>query len=87
MLKEIAAGVAAVVLVCVVSPSLAADGQPDPAFGTAGVAYVTYDSADGNQLRDNTMVVLPDGRLLFGERATRSFPAARIRTCARCWRG
>ena len=66
MLKNVVSSVAAVVFACAVSPCLAADGQPDPGFGAAGFAYLTYDSADGNQLRDDTMVVLADGKLLFG---------------------
>ena len=74
MLKEIVSGVVAVVFACVVSPCFATDGQPDPGFGSAGVAYLTYDSADGNQLRDSTMVVLPDGKLLFGGARNKIIP-------------
>ena len=73
MLKAIVAGVVAI-FVGVVSPCIAADGQPDPGFGIDGVAYLAYDSPDGNQLRDNTMVVLADGKLLFGGARNKIIP-------------
>jgi uncharacterized delta-60 repeat protein len=74
MLKAIVSGVIAVVFASLASPGIAADGQPDPGFGTDGIAYLTYDSPDGNQLRDNTMVVLPDGKLLFGGARNKIIP-------------
>lgn len=73
MLKAIVAGVVAI-FVGVVSPCLAADGQPDTGFGVGGVAWLAYDGPDGNQLRDNTMVVLPDGKLLFGGARNKIIP-------------
>ncbi len=73
MLKAIVAGVVAI-FVGVVSPCIAADGQPDPGFGIDGAAYLAYDGPDGNQLRDNTMVVLADGKLLFGGARNKIIP-------------
>jgi uncharacterized delta-60 repeat protein len=76
MLRKIVAGAASLVLACVMRPGIAADGEPDPGFGTKGVAYLTYDSPDGNQLRGNTMVVLPDGKLLFGGARNKIIPGS-----------
>ena len=76
MLKEIVSSVAGIVFACAASVCSAADGQPDPGFGTNGVAYLTYDSADGNQLRDNTMVVLADGKVLFGGARNKIIPGS-----------
>ena len=74
MLKTFVSGVVGVAFACVISACIAADGQLDPDFGTGGVAYLTYDSSDGNQLRDSTMVVLPDGKLLFGGARNKIIP-------------
>lgn len=44
----------------------AADGQPDPDFGTAGTTFVTLDGVEGHELRAGAAITLPDGSLLFG---------------------
>jgi uncharacterized delta-60 repeat protein len=66
MLQGLVAVLTGFVLAACAGPCLAADGDPDPGFGTDGAAFITYDSPDGNQLRDRALAVLPDGRLLFG---------------------
>jgi uncharacterized delta-60 repeat protein len=48
------------------TPCLAADGDPDPDFGSAGIAYITPDLVDAQELQPFVTIVLPDGKLLFG---------------------
>jgi uncharacterized delta-60 repeat protein len=47
------------------SPSRAADGDLDPGFGTAGIAYLTPDLVAAQELQPYATIVLPDGKLLF----------------------
>jgi uncharacterized delta-60 repeat protein len=49
----------------IAAPCLAADGDPDPSFGTAGIAYITPDLVDAQELQPFAAIVLPDGKLLF----------------------
>ena len=55
-------------------PVLAADGDYDPDFGTAGIAYITPDDVDAHGLQPYAVTQLPDGRLLFG--GVRDIPTA-----------
>ena len=48
------------------SASFAADGDLDPSFGTGGIAYITPDLVDAQELQPYTAIVLPDGKILFG---------------------
>lgn len=48
------------------TPCLAADGDPDPGFGTNGVAILPLDGIEGHELRTSAVIALPDGKLLFG---------------------
>jgi len=48
------------------APCLAADGDPDPSFGDAGIAYITPDLVDAQELQPVATIVLPDGKILFG---------------------
>ena len=45
--------------------SFAADGDLDPSFGTGGIAYITPDLVDAQELQPYKAIVLPDGKLLF----------------------
>jgi uncharacterized delta-60 repeat protein len=44
----------------------AADGDLDPTFGTAGIAYITPDLDAAQELQPAATIVLPDGKILFG---------------------
>jgi uncharacterized delta-60 repeat protein len=46
--------------------TLAADGQLDTGFGTAGATFVALDGVEGHELRTGTALTLPDGELLLG---------------------
>ena len=48
------------------APALAADGDLDPDFGTAGIAYITPDLVGAQELEPYVTIVLPDGKILFG---------------------
>ena len=48
------------------SACLAADGEPDPGFGSDGIAYLSIDGVEGHELRTGAVLALPDGKLLFG---------------------
>ncbi|MBO9663904.1 hypothetical protein [Dokdonella sp.] len=48
------------------SSCFAADDVPDPDFGTQGFAYLSIDGVEGHELRTSAVIVLPDGKLLFG---------------------
>src|ERR1700750_514867 len=43
------------------SASFAADGDLDPSFGTGGIAYITPDLVDAQELQPYKAIVLPDG--------------------------
>jgi uncharacterized delta-60 repeat protein len=45
--------------------AFAADGDLDPSFGTGGIAYLTPDLVDAQELQPYKAIVLPDGKLLF----------------------
>ncbi len=47
------------------SAAFAADGDLDPGFGTGGIAYLTPDLVDAQELQPYKAIVLPDGKLLF----------------------
>jgi uncharacterized delta-60 repeat protein len=47
-------------------PAFAADGDFDPDFGTGGIAYLTPDLVDAQEIQPFASVVLPDGKILFG---------------------
>lgn len=48
------------------SAAFAADGDLDPSFGTGGIAYITPDLVDAQELQPYKAIVLPDGKILFG---------------------
>jgi uncharacterized delta-60 repeat protein len=50
----------------VASACFAADGDPDPGFGTDGIAWLALDGIEGHELRTSAVIALPDGKLLFG---------------------
>ena len=65
------------------STGFAADGDLDPSFGTGGIAYITPDLVDAQELQPYKAIVLPDGKILFGgsldaptTRAVRAGPTA-----------
>ena len=47
-------------------PAIAADGDFDPDFGLGGIAYLTPDLVDAQEIQPFASVVLPDGKILFG---------------------
>jgi len=47
-------------------PAFAADGDFDLDFGTDGIAYLTPDLVDAQEIQPFASVVLPDGKILFG---------------------
>src|SRR5262249_49550570 len=47
------------------STALAADGDLDPGFGTGGIAYITPDLVDAQELQPYKALVLPDGKILI----------------------
>jgi len=47
-------------------PAFAADGDFDPDFGLGGIAYLTPDLVDAQEIQPFASVVLPDGKILFG---------------------
>jgi uncharacterized delta-60 repeat protein len=48
------------------SACFGADGDLDPGFGTGGIAYITPDLVDAQELQPYKAIVLPDGKILFG---------------------
>jgi uncharacterized delta-60 repeat protein len=48
------------------STAAAADGDLDPSFGTGGIAYITPDLVDAQELQPYKAIVLPDGKILLG---------------------
>jgi uncharacterized delta-60 repeat protein len=47
-------------------PAFAADGDFDLDFGVGGIAYLTPDLVDAQEIQPFASVVLPDGKILFG---------------------
>ena len=65
-LKTPVAAVLALAAAIGTSASFAADGDLDPSFGTGGIAYITPDLVDAQELQPYKAIVLPDGKILFG---------------------
>src|SRR5690242_3784553 len=65
-LKQPLAAVLALSAAIGASTALAADGDLDPSFGTGGIAYITPDLVDAQELQPYKAIVLPDGKILFG---------------------
>lgn len=57
---------AACLAVSFAAPGRAADGAPDPSFGTGGTALIAPDNVEARTLYPYASAVLPDGKLLFG---------------------
>lgn len=66
---------ASALLVTHALPSRAADGDPDPDFGTAGVAFMTPDDVEAREITPAAAIVLPDGRILVGGTRNKYNPA------------
>ncbi|SFN51882.1 hypothetical protein [Dokdonella immobilis] len=65
VLKTLARACCAIIALASMS-LLAADGDLDPAFGSAGVAYISPDGVTGHQLRARSVVSRGDGRIVLG---------------------
>ena len=65
-LKQPLAAVLALSAAIGASTAFAADGDLDPSFGTGGIAYITPDLVDAQELQPYKAIVLPDGKILFG---------------------
>lgn len=76
LLKHRALVAAALSTILFAVPGLAADGQPDPGFGVAGVAYLAPDDVEARELRPNAGLVLPDGKLLFAGERNKFIPSS-----------
>jgi uncharacterized delta-60 repeat protein len=63
--KKMLVTTALMLTVPVAAPCLAADGDLDPTFGDAGIAYVTPDLVGAQELTPYKAIVLPDGKILF----------------------
>ena len=57
-------------------PCLAADGIPDPGFGTAGISYVATDDVSARSIYPRATIILPDGKLLFAGARNKIVPPA-----------
>lgn len=58
---------AAAIAVSSIVPAVhAADGMPDPSFGTDGVAIIPADGVETLAIVPREIIVLPDGKILFG---------------------
>lgn len=57
-------------------PCLAADGLPDPDFGVGGAAYVTPDDVEARELRPNSVLALPDGKILVAGERNKFIPSS-----------
>jgi uncharacterized delta-60 repeat protein len=64
--KTIASASLTLLTILITAPCLAADGDPDPSFGDTGIAYITPDLVDAQELQPFATIVLPDGKILFG---------------------
>lgn len=66
MLLKSLSCVAALAAAFIASPSRAADGVPDPSFGTDGVVILPADGVDTLAIVPREVIVLPDGKILLG---------------------
>jgi uncharacterized delta-60 repeat protein len=57
---------AAIAVAFLAPPAHAADGAPDPSFGTDGVTIVPADGVEVLAIVPREIIVLPDGRILLG---------------------
>ncbi len=57
-------------------PGFAAEGLPDPTFGTDGKAYVTPDDVEARELRPYAMLALPDGKILVAGERNKFIPSS-----------
>lgn len=76
VLKHRALAAAALSTILFAASSLAADGQPDPGFGVAGIAYLTPDDVEARELRPYAGLALPDGKLLFAGERNKFIPSS-----------
>ncbi|HEU4663649.1 MAG TPA: hypothetical protein VFS55_06435, partial [Dokdonella sp.] len=57
-------------------PARAADGLPDPTFGTGGAAYITPDDVEARELRPYAALTLPDGKILVAGERNKFIPSS-----------
>jgi uncharacterized delta-60 repeat protein len=67
---------AAVLATSFALPCLAADGDPDPGFGTDGVSYVAVDDVAAREIYPHASIALPDGKLVFAGARNKIVPPA-----------
>ncbi|HEY6942028.1 hypothetical protein [Dokdonella sp.] len=58
------------------NPARAADGLPDPTFGTGGAAYITPDDVEARELRPYAALALPDGKILVAGERNKFIPSS-----------
>jgi len=75
---------AASLLAFIAIPGIAADGVPDPGFGSQGMAFLTPDDVEAREIQPNATIVLPDGKLLFGGTRNKFNPAVPFEPEIRC---
>lgn len=67
---------AAVLATSFTLPCFAADGDPDPGFGSGGVSYVAVDDVAAREIYPRESIALPDGKLLFAGARNKIIPPA-----------
>lgn len=75
-LKTVMSGAAALLAGVLVSPCFAAEGEPDPGFGSNGIAYITPDDVEARELRPYDLIALPDGKLLLAGERNKYIPSS-----------
>jgi uncharacterized delta-60 repeat protein len=75
-IRTTARGATALLAFLCAVPALAADGLPDPSFGTAGAAYITPDDVEARELRPYAAAVLPDGKVLVAGERNKFIPSS-----------
>ncbi|WP_395682952.1 hypothetical protein [Dokdonella sp.] len=76
MLQNLLACATATLAATFAVPCLAADGIPDPGFGTAGISYVATDDVSARSIYPHATIELPDGKLLFAGARNKVVPPA-----------
>lgn len=76
MLQNLLACATASLVATFALPCFAADGDPDPSFGNAGIGYVATDDVSARSIYPRAAIELPDGKLLFAGARNKVVPPA-----------
>jgi len=74
-LRTPAFAAAALVASLIAAPCFAADGVPDPDFGTGGAAFITPDDVEARELQPFAAITLPNTQILLGGQRMKYNPA------------